>query len=948
MHSKPRRAEEPRVEPSPLRGRLTLYLLGAVAVAASLAVVAAANARLDRRLHVSTDIIGYPVFHAFNPYVYDEQFYLVVLAFPAITFGVLFASIWMCRRLRVSLPAPARTSHDEVNRQPSDMGGHRRLRWVASASRVLLVGAVLGLAAAVYRGDSGVRADRDVAAVALAYAAVLAAGAWLLSFRAAARRLSAVRLHLARANVFGGILSLVGVLAASQVSQVYVSSDRTVHHYPWLPVWMAIAVVGAGMVLAIRAVRRRGGDPGGIAIVERRAVFLVAVPVGLYLLLSSIPGAEPHFFVFESGQELTTLRLVQHGLFPWRDWVTTHGVLQDALQTLLSSVAIQDSNWGVDAGSSLIIIPACLLTIYFLAYRALGGTWPFLVALAVIFFDPGYGFGLAFPRFALWPLLLILLGAVTTRRRAWMAAVLGGALVAQAVLSQETAYCIPAVGLALLGSDASRVDWRRRGQRMRGFAMTLWAAVGGVVVTVVLLLILLSQHALGDFIRFYTAFVPGHALTGGLPRLPFAGYYGVMALVPVGAMLGAIVLLAGKLWLRKPFNTLDWMLLAAAILSFLYYPKFLERADVHVGEAFDASVPLFILLAGAAMKAMEPAVARLWARPWSGSAFRYAVAGFCMVAVIWRAPVSLSNVVSQAPAMFRVQAASEPSIRALGYARPEAIDQSLVSDLDRFLHAYLRSGAHIFDFTNEPGLLYYLLDFLPSTPYYNITPAIREVIQQDVVNKLRADPPLFVVFAQSEVGLPSWDGVPNMVRHYDVAQYLLANYRPFAEVHGQVIYVDRRAHVRDPTSLSLSLSTPLVTADLPFRGSRCDWGYSPNYLSIAPSTPDAGRQPLTVTVTRESPTAYLLTLPPGHQWGDYHWFEMTPAAGRFGQDRWQIEDRPPGPGEQRAITFLTFDASPSTYRFPIGACSQWPAYGSTPLHLTMTSAAALTSVRLLP
>jgi hypothetical protein len=682
---------------------------------------------------------------------------------------------------------------------------------------------------------------------------------------------------------------------------------------------------------------------------ERRVVFLVAVPVGLFLLIASMPGVVSQFSAFEDGQSLTTLRLVQHGAFPWRDWATTHGVLEDALQTLLSSSLIQDSTWGITAGYTLLVVPALLLSVYYLAYRVLGHTWPFLVALGLTFLDPGYASALAFLRFAFWPLLLILLGVVIDRRRPWLAVVLGAALVVQAVVSQETAYCIPAVGIAILGSDVQRVDWRRRGSRLRGFAMTAWTAAGGAIVAVVLMVILVSQHALGDFIRFYTAFLPDHALTGGIPHLPFTGRYRIEAVLPIAGMLAAVALLVSKLWLRRVITTLDWMLAAATILAFLYYPKFLDRADGHVERALATSLPMLLILAAAALKAAEPAAARVLRAARGPAVLRYSVAAVFMAIVLLVVPIRLGAAVSAAPSNFRMVAASEPSIPALGYHAPTAIDPTLVSDLGTFLHAYLKPGDHVFDFSNEPGLLYYLLDFRPSTPYYTVSVAMRHVVQQDLVDRLRVDRPLFVVYTQGEIGLPAWDDVPNMVRHYDVSQYLLANYRPFAQVHGQVIYVDRRANVADPATLRLSLSTPLVTADLPFRGSRCDWGYSPNFLSVAPADPRSGHESLTVTLTRDGPLSYTLTLPPGRRWDEFHWFEIHPSAAFSSSvTSYQLEDQPPPAGEQRAVTFVTDASSPASYRFPIGACSQWPAYESAPLHLTMSAPQEIASVRLAP
>ena len=948
MEPKPPSADRQRiVARSQLVGGIHLAFLVCLATGVGAAVALLIGRSLNRHLNVSTDIIGYATFHDFNPYVYDDWYYLAVIVLPAIALAVLFALVRLWRHMRWPLPKLNGADHDEFVSAPPHPGSQRSpVAAAASVLRVVTVGLVIGLIVAVARNDADFRVARDAAAIAAAYGGLLAAVVFVSSRSARGRQVNRWS-HLARANAVGATLSVLGLLVASQVTQVYVTSDRTVHHYSWLPTWLAILATSAGLILVGWRLRRAGNDAGAVSALERRTVFLVAVPVGLFLLLASLPGPLAQFSSFESGQSLTTLRLVQDGLFPWRDWATTHGVFEDAIQPLFSSTVIQDSNWGLSVGYSMFIVPACMLAMYFLAYRVLGRTWPLLVILGVLFFDPGYQPGIVFLRFAFWPLVLILVGVVIDRRHNWLAALLGGILVAQAVISQETAYCIPAVAVAILGSDAYRVDWRHRGARIRGFAMTFWVAIGGAVVATALVIVLLSQHALGDFARFYTAFVPGHTLTGGIPHLPLTGYYRKVALAPVAAILAAIALLSAKVWLRRPLLTIDWMLAAAAIVTFLYYPKFLDRADLHVYEAFATSVPLLIILVGALLKAVEPLVVRRWT--WSShfAAIRYSVASLLLVAVVLHAPVSLSAVVTSTPSHFRMVTATEPSIPGIGYAAPDAIDPTLVSDLNTFLHAYLRPGDHIFDFTNEPGLLFYLLDFRPSTPYYTVSVAIRQVIQQDLIDKLAVDRPLFVVFAQGETGLPTWDDVPNMVRHYDISQFLLANYRPFADVHGQVIYIRKQANVPDPNSLGLSLASPLVYTDLPFRGLSCDWGYSPNYLSITPPAPPPGHQAINLGLTKDSATSYLLTLPAGQRWDDYHWFEMD-AATTFTTSKLQLQDEPPPPGEQRAVNFWTSSSSPNRYRFPIGACSQWPGYGATALHLTMTSPLDIAAVRLLP
>jgi hypothetical protein len=191
-----------------------------------------------------------------------------------------------------------------------------------------------------------------------------------------------------------------------------------------------------------------------------------------------------------------------------------------------------------------------------------------------------------------------------------------------------------------------------------------------------------------------------------------------------------------------------------------------------------------------------------------------------------------------------------------------------------------------------------------------------------------------------------------MVRHYDVSRYLLANYRPFADVDGQTIYVIDTAHIPDPVPLKLPLSQPLVVTDLPFSGYDCDWGYSPNFLSASPASvspvpPQPGASATSATLERDNQNSIRLIPPAGHQWSDYQWIEVD-ATSSFTNSTITLADQPNTVGEQRAITFATSTSSPSAYRFPIGACSQWRGYGAAPLHLNMTSPQDIAAIRLLP
>ena len=53
-------------------------------------------------------------------------------------------------------------------------------------------------------------------------------------------------------------------------------------------------------------------------------------------------------------------------------------------------------------------------------------------------------------------------------------------------------------------------------------------------------------------------------------------------------------------------------------------------------------------------------------------------------------------------------------------------------DVGRALGSQLEPGDEVFDFTNTPGLIDYVLGYPPSTRYYHVSIAIRQRTQTDL------------------------------------------------------------------------------------------------------------------------------------------------------------------------------------------------------------------------
>lgn len=188
-----------------------------------------------------------------------------------------------------------------------------------------------------------------------------------------------------------------------------------------------------------------------------------------------------------------------------------------------------------------------------------------------------------------------------------------------------------------------------------------------------------------------------------------------------------------------------------------------------------------------------------------------------------------------------------------------------------------------------------------------------------------------------------WDGIPNAAREYDISQYLLDHYRPFADVDSQLIYVRNDENVTIPASLRLALGSELSAGDLPFQYPDCTWGYAPEFLDVQPSVGESG---VVVGGGGGPSEAWTLSEPAGQTWAHYHWIQLTIASGSPGA-AFTLDDEELA-GESHDIDFSMLPGAQATYRVQIGACPQWHGYTLPILHLSSSAPVTLTRAELLP
>jgi hypothetical protein len=904
--------------------------------AASTALAALVWSQLPHRLNVRTDIVGYPEAADFNIERYFWAYGLVAGLFPFLT----LAFYLFLRRTLAPGPAQPLGVIGLLDRRAPAASGDR-VSLALSAGGILLVGITLGFEIAIGGGW------QDLGGIVLAVAAtayglaVATIAAMAVAGPLRGRELDAV---LAGVNAVLATLTVLGLAWVSAGTKVTVSSDGTVHHYPWFPWWLGALVTIALLAIVIRAVR----TPAATRTIERRVLVLVVTPVLLFLFLAVLPGAPGDMDSFHEGEQLGAAHLTAAGRFPWRDLLFIHGPLGDVFQPLLNMNVFGDTRWGNLAGEAVLSKPATAVALFLLCAYLFRDNWLFLLGTQVAIVT-GWVFAMQVQstRLLFVPIVILLLTALL-RRPTWPRAIAFTTLMlAQTVLTPEGSYMVPAYFAAVVLYELVQ---------RQGFSRTIRCAVTTAVLSAAWIVFLASQQALDDFVFYYRTFAPGHELTGGLTvalgegqsPTAFGGhlYYVFAAGAPIVLVLLAIWYFAARAPAARTIPVDDWAMGAAAVFVGLYYVKFISRTD-HVYQPFEMALPVLFYAIYRIVSAAEAWLAsrrRSWLPP------RHTVTLPLLVVLLVGAPTSLLTLTRGVPSHLAAFAPSEPPVARMGYvlnreplfrsvfpAPAKSVGPSLVHDLRAIMRTYVPPGERIFDFSNNPGLFWYLLRLDPATRYYHVSMAIREATQHDLIRELRKEQPKIVVFSSDWLGLPFWDGISNEVRHYDVSRYLLDHYRPLLRSHGFLVFARNGAQTPPVSDVATKLDEPAQTTDLYFRTFPCDWGYTPDFLTIRPQS-EAGA----VTV---QPERGVLQVPAGLA-AHFGWLEVE-GTSVFTRTSFELSDRAAANSdERRTIRFRTRGGT-DRVRIQVGSCSQWHGYRSRTLYLRVDPPQQIRAVRLL-
>ncbi len=871
--------------------RLRLAARLVIAIACASAVSAVAWSRVGDHLSLRTDIVGSTIFDDFDVYHLLDHFYILILLLPGLA-AVLYLVMarWgpvSSQGSRPTWPPPlvvtdaaGRSSLQVPGPRPGrpDSGTPRQVSTERQPSpgRSIGVAARLALPAFVIAAEieigSSPRAESlnvplGIAAV-LAYVAVVAVAALILN-----RRYHQGRNAWAAANALLTVAALPMLLLVSASTTVSIASDNRVVHYPWLPLWVAVSATLIALALVTVGLIRSAWRAAPR--VERWVLLGVAGPVAVFLCTAVLQGAQGFFIGYDDAMSMTGARLLfGHGLWPWRDVFLLHGFLDDALYGQIGMWIFGATAWGSNAGQLFFVAPLTVISLYgFVVYfarrnRALIIAGCLAAVLGLLATWPG-------TRFILIPPLLVLLDRVLRRAtwgRCWLFMTV--AIIA-AIVTPES--ILPVFGILATVALAELTHHRWGAPLWEGFRRTLRCAVAGVTLTVAWIAFLLATSSLSGFVSFYLAVTAGHELWGALPvALPFDTAAGNLEFfVPLALFLLTVVKVVHKLQSRAPWRSVEWVLVASATFVPLYYQEALERMDLgHVDVLFQAMVPLILLWAFELVSKADAWFDRavLWNRtresraprprgshwatgrsswPWPSMSLAAVVAGICVVAV---APQSLGSWVDL-PGNFHASVPVAPAAGIpLGYTLPGAVDTTQLEDLETVLNRYAGPAAPVFDFTNEPGVTYFLLNRVPAAPFYHVGAAQTLPAQQLEVAALKRSRPPVVIFNDITFGLADYDEIWSMERDFLISQYILDNYQPILDVEGQIVMLRddlMSAKPSPPALLVPPVTTGLYFADEP----ACDWRDAPDFLD-PPTQSEAGSgQPVSLTPAGHAVTA---------------------------------------------------------------------------------------------
>jgi hypothetical protein len=751
--------------------------------------------RVNSGFHWETDIIGYPAFGNYNNYALFYGYVLGLLA--AVATLLLLLRYVDLQRLEGFLP-----------RLPA----------------TVLTSPIIGFAL-VLKGRGTWYGWATIAFVTLTLCRIAACAIDRQLTKRGKSAWSEGSLSIALAMAIPALLFYVSQNTGWQ------TPSGNIAHARWFPV--PILIVAELLVLAwgIRCLRRAGGAQ----LFDSHFIRFMLIPVLIYLLTADLPGARTLGDDFHGGERLAPLALGLRGALPWRDFLFIHGIWDDFLQLYIPARLWEPTLRAGVSGTPFLFGPIYWGSFYlfFLTvfeFSLLPALLAFFISIALVFPDPF--------RFLLYPVVLLCLYKALRSKGTILWVLLIGLCGLQVLLAPEFALLAVCLGSVIVLRDLLERD--RQQPWARQFYPTLVCGATAAIFILVAVGLLTSLGMFDGFLMMAVQLARGHLQTGGIPVQPIENLLWVTG-IPLIFMVGStLVFLQTCLRSRREVPVVVWVLWGLTLCTAIYYPKYIGRPDLHIGEVYAVAQPGIALFTVFLFEQARRSLQTRY-RPWVLTSAGIFVSSLVLVYGVPGVPWSahLADYVLQNTGSFRSRFISTNQDTDFSALQTNTTTAAKAAALGQFFAAHLHSGDAVFDFSDSPTTFFAILQLKPASRFIHISLAIQEELQREVVQDLEKSRPPYVIY-QSEGGLNGWDGIPNEVRHYLVARYINLHYVYDRTIEGSVIF--RRADVpgelRDDGGAERLLACPL--------------GYTPNVFS--PRTPPHDRES---ALTARPPTTYL-------------------------------------------------------------------------------------------
>ena len=922
---------------------------------------------IGNTLAIKTDVVGYPIFANFNINRYFDAYYLTAFAGPLV-FLLVYQLLSQFGPIKRQAPRrhATRVGHTLIGDEhlpdltPKDSN-------VSQIARLFSVGALLGLELHTTVVFDSIQTPIAIAMWSAIYGLTVAMVAKIYALTGKGRTwISCASL----VNCFGAIAMIPLLYQVSQSTTITITSTGQVVHYPWIPFWMVLVLSGSVIFYVVYCKVRKVKK---FIAFDRKLILFLSLPIAIFLVHANIPGAFGSFDPFAEGEQLASSWLLLHGVMPWRDVYLIHGVLDDGFKNMIGFQVFGHTRWGANAGSSMIVSPIYWVCLYYFGALLFFRRTFFVLGIAAcvtlgIFVDQE-------PRYTFWPLVLVLLARAIERRTIARTIALVIALIVQAILIPEMAFAIVACAISVVGYEIYERDSLRIS--MKNYPITLWSIGSSVVLGTGFTIWLIFEHALHGFIGYYKDFADAHSIVGGIPLYTnyavftptdtfgitlhavaspaFFTRYRLELIIPILAIVATIWMVTARVRGGKRLVVQDWLCIAAAVMVALYYQKGISRGDTgHIAEVFCVTAPLLVLLVYRLIVAIELS----FNRSKSSRSFNRVVKLVLgrlkidkiatpitlasLILVLAVAPMTINGAVANFPHQIQsavpypATAPLVPGGPGLGYSQ-DAIPTDAVLDIEHVFNRYAGKDGSVFDFSNSPGIVSFLLNRKLTTQFYNINDVLSPSSQAELIAQLRTIKPKIVLF--NGMGMGAWDFIPNEIRDSTVSDYLLTNYRPLVDVAGQLFLI--RNSVVNPKPLPKLVGT-VQTRELYLALGVCEWGYIPNFLST-PTTPAEKTRSLTVPLrfVKHTTAGSFYKLVGNRHVTDYHWISVT-IKGATSKVALTISSNPES--TTRDISWVAKGSG--TTQVETASCLQWHGFINR-LYLRYLGPGTPTSIKLI-